>query len=695
MYRTPRNAGVLLALGLVSVSQFTWAGYKFEDGDLSGEFSFSAGGSTVTARNINFGAGVKDLRSGKDRGTKTTWQEIYVKPKVAFDYKLNPDLSLLAGGSVVAASTFGDGDAGGNTRSSDGSASVEEAYAGFRAGNWKFTAGRQDYMIGTGFIVMDGNLDTFGDGAYWLGPRTAFRDSALLAWDGGAAQVQAFSLATDDHLGDFRMNGVNLDYDVGGAVVLGATAMKVDALEGHTPARAARDGMQVYNVRALKAVHPALPALELNGEYAVQRGNGDGVDYDANAWYAEADYTFDMLPFAPVLGYRYTHFSGDSDLRMLRSTCRAAAASCNFPGTYSVIGRKVTEKSCTESFFDRFSVLNANLTHTHELFSNPPQVCQGEQRGQLSRVFHQPTKTYFHVTKLPLDHAKRMLDLGPCLSLAELDLALGFVQYAALVQLGIGAATRCNLPDHPPIFMLFAPFDTGVTGICIHGVFFAMQQFSHLRDIGHIGSGAMDVMHQAGLDIGTDVRLHPEEILTAFLGLVHLGITLAFFIFGRAGGMNNGGIDDGALAQRQAFFLQITIDDRKDCRCELMLLQQVPEVHDRGVFGDWRAQRQACELAHGRDFVERFFHGRVAQGEPVLQQMDAQHGFQRIGFSTAAGLGVERFDQLQQACPGHHLIHFGEEALSAGLLALAGVLKVGKAHLAHGRLGSGVAGILA
>ncbi|MFP6784305.1 MAG: hypothetical protein VCB24_08370, partial [Pseudomonas sp.] len=47
-------------------------------------------------------------------------------------------------------------------------------------------------------------------------------------------------------------------------------------------------------------------------------------------------------------------------LRMLRSTCRAAAASCNFPGTYSVIGRKVTEKSCTESFFDRFSVLNAN-----------------------------------------------------------------------------------------------------------------------------------------------------------------------------------------------------------------------------------------------------------------------------------------------------------------------------------------------
>jgi hypothetical protein len=116
--------------------------------------------------------------------------------------------------------------------------------------------------------------------------------------------------------------------------------------------------------------------------------------------------------------------------------------------------------------------------------------------------------------------------------------------------------------------------------------------------------------------------------------------------------MNNGGIDDGALAQRQAFFLQITVDERKDCRCELMLLQQVPEVHDRGVFRDRRAQRQACELAHGGDFVQRFFHGRITQGEPVLQQVNTQHGFQRVGYSTAAGLGVERLDSPQQACPG-------------------------------------------
>jgi hypothetical protein len=83
-----------------------------------------------------------------------------------------------------------------------------------------------------------------------------------------------------------------------------------------------------------------------------------------------------------------------------------------------------------------------------------------------------------------------------------------------------------------------------------------------------------------------------------------------------------------------------------------MFLQQVPEVHDRGVLRDRRAQRQAGELAHGSDFVKRFFHGRIAQGEPVLQQVDAQHGFQRMGFSAAAGLGVERLDQAQQTVQG-------------------------------------------
>ncbi|WP_206197462.1 hypothetical protein, partial [Pseudomonas viridiflava] len=35
------------------------------------------------------------------------------------------------------------------------------------------------------------------------------------------------------------------------------------------------------------------------------------------------------------------------------------------------------------------------------------------------------------------------------------------------------------------------------------------------------------------------------------------------------------------------------------------------------------------------------------------------------------------------------LIHLGEKTFAACLLTLAGIFEIGKAHLAHGRLGSG------
>ena len=303
----------LLAVAVLSSSQ-AMAGYTFEEGNLSGEATLTVGGATVSTRNVNFGAGGVDQRNGRNIGTRVDWQEFYLKPGVTLKYAIDPDFDLIAGGSVVSAKTFGDGDAGGFTRSSDGYTAMEEAYAGFRVGEWTFTAGRQNYLIGNGFIVMDGNLDSKGDGAYWLGPRTAFRDSGVLAWDHGALKAQAFSLRTDSHLGDFRLNGANLDYNLADQVTLGAMAMKVDSQTNTYATPLRRDGMQVYNFRALRGQLPGLDALTLNGEYAVQRGSGDGVKYDAKAWYGQADYTFQSLPLTPVLGYRYALFSGDDNL---------------------------------------------------------------------------------------------------------------------------------------------------------------------------------------------------------------------------------------------------------------------------------------------------------------------------------------------------------------------------------------------
>jgi hypothetical protein len=306
------HARTLTACGAL-ISQCAFAGYAFEAGAIKGEATLAAGAASINAGNVNFGAGRVDLRNGHDTGERADWQEIYLKPGATLGYQFNPDLEVFGGASAVGAATFGDGDAGGYTRSSDRDLSVEALYAGIRTGDWSLSAGRQDFKVGTGFIVMDGNLDFFKDAAYWIGPRTAFRDSAILRYNHDRLSAQAFSLRTDDDLGDFRLNGLNADYDLAGAVTLGAMATKVNSLDRQANSLNPREGMQVYNLRALQGKMPGLDDLTLHGEYAVERGSGAGVDYDARAWYAQADYVFPALPLQPLLSCRYALFSGDDD----------------------------------------------------------------------------------------------------------------------------------------------------------------------------------------------------------------------------------------------------------------------------------------------------------------------------------------------------------------------------------------------
>ncbi len=99
-----------------------------------------------------------------------------------------------------------------------------------------------------------------------------------------------------------------------------------------------------------------------------------------------------------------------------------------------------------------------------------------------------------------------MLNRGSYLSLAVLDLALGFVKHTAFIQLGVSATARCDLPYHLTIFMLFTLLDTGVFCIRLHRVFFAKQQLGNLRDTGHIGGSTVDMMNHAGLDISASDR---------------------------------------------------------------------------------------------------------------------------------------------------------------------------------------------
>lgn len=113
-----------------------------------------------------------------------------------------------------------------------------------------------------------------------------------------------------------------------------------------------------------------------------------------------------------------------------------------------------------------------------------------------------------------------------------------------------------------------------------------------------------------------------------------------------------------------------------------MFFKQPAEVEDGGFIRD-ALQAQTGELAQDGRLIQGFFHGRSAVAEPFLHQMHPQHRHQRISRAATFSFVIVRLDQLDQACPRHHLIHLDQEALLTGLFAFNGVFGIGEGHLLH------------
>ena len=296
-----------------------------EDLSLSLDLEAAAGG--FVTNNTNFGAGRIDLQSGAVSGD-AQWGEGYVKPALSLDYDTSAAGALYGGVSGVGAITVGDGDAGGFTDGGDKKASLEALFAGWRSGSLvaealgedalDLSAGRQDFQVGDGFLIWDGNLDTAGDGAYWLGPRTAFNFAGLAQIATGALGGQLFYLRADGDQGHTEPIGLNLDYalddlGLGEDGTLGAMYLHVVDVDPDFEAELPRDGMQVATLRLNGLRMPGLEDLGVHAQYAHEFGDGQNVDFDAQAFYVEPFYEFSSLPWTPTLAYRFAYFSGDPD----------------------------------------------------------------------------------------------------------------------------------------------------------------------------------------------------------------------------------------------------------------------------------------------------------------------------------------------------------------------------------------------
>jgi hypothetical protein len=129
--------------------------------------------------------------------------------------------------------------------------------------------------------------------------------------------------------------------------------------------------------------------------------------------------------------------------------------------------------------------------------------------------------------------------------------------------------------------------------------------------------------------------------------------------------------------------LQQPVDRREQARRQIVLLQEVAKVEDRGLVGKSRRDiGKTRETTQALDVVEPVLHLAVRQGEPLLEKVDPQHRGQTDRRTAApAGPRIVRFHHRQQLRPRHHRVHLGQKQLATGPPLLVGVLQIGKTPL--------------
>lgn len=262
---------------------------------------------------INYGLGAFDSLGETERSTLY----LAVKPRVDLSLALDPasaagPSSLYGGVSVVAATTTLDGEISGQVaRSGDSAFDTDHAYVGWRNELVDLSVGGQEFTVGDGFIVGDGNFNQGGeDGQYWTGAFSSWRNSAVIKVNTQPVRADLFWLRTDEDLGDSRVAGLSIETST--AKEYGTLGfLYLEVMEGQA---FNLGGIEAWNLRASAIRVPGVPDLLLYGEWVLERGDDDaagGRANDAIGWYVEGQYSFPALPWTPRLNYRYVRLSGD------------------------------------------------------------------------------------------------------------------------------------------------------------------------------------------------------------------------------------------------------------------------------------------------------------------------------------------------------------------------------------------------
>jgi len=160
---------------------------------------------------INYGYGAIDSPGERERWTLY----LAAKPRLDVEVAVTPADAFYGGFSAVAATTTLDGEISGQVaRAGDEALDTDHAFVGWRHGVLDLSFGGQEFSIGDGFIIGDGNFNQGGeDGQYWTG--IVFPE--MVHFPGGEKSsytAASIVLAADALSGTTPASGLFVDHDL-------------------------------------------------------------------------------------------------------------------------------------------------------------------------------------------------------------------------------------------------------------------------------------------------------------------------------------------------------------------------------------------------------------------------------------------------------------------------------------------------
>ena len=225
-----------------------------------------------------------------------SWTEAFIRPSAKLEIAATPDATLYGGLAAVASYTWGvDVFDAGNT----GAVTLENAYGGIRFSatpdmSFDFSAGMQDYVIGSGMLIQMGGGNGYENGALLLSPRTAWQMAAIAREKFGGLTLEQFYLDPSElESGDSatELGGVHGRYDWSENDYAGLAYINV--LKSDYPSLAApltvlpdgRDGMNALYGYFRTQPFASLPTLWIAGDLAHEWNER----IDQSAWGGQAE----------------------------------------------------------------------------------------------------------------------------------------------------------------------------------------------------------------------------------------------------------------------------------------------------------------------------------------------------------------------------------------------------------------------